>query len=62
MSVDAIPIERPGLVLASLTAVAALIGAAAVGSPRLVVVGTFGLLFVALAFQNLSAGLAASRC
>jgi O-antigen ligase len=59
MSVDAIPIERPRLVLASLTAVAALIGAEAVGSPRLVVVGTLGLLFVALAFQNLAAGLAA---
>jgi O-antigen ligase len=58
MSVDAIPIQRPGLLLASLAAVAALIGAAAVGSPPLVFVGTLGVVFVALAFQNLSAGLA----
>jgi len=58
MSVNAIPIQRPRLLLASLPAFAALIGAAAVGSPLLVLVGTLGLLFVALAFQNLSAGLA----
>jgi O-antigen ligase len=48
---------RPRLLIVSLAAIATLIGAGSGSSPRVVLAGSLGLLFVAITLRNLTAGL-----